>query len=92
MCVCVGYLRLVFWLSVATREPFGLGLLEKTGGEKGREDREKQKGTAGEKGITENVNDMEEDWNIENRDVIKKEQKEDRWDNEKKIQRRQGHK
>lgn len=36
LCVCVcgtGYLRLVFWLSMATREPFGLGLLEKTGGE-----------------------------------------------------------
>lgn len=31
---CVYYLRLVFWLSGATREPFGVGLVEKVTEEK----------------------------------------------------------
>lgn len=38
----MGYLRLVFWLSVTTREPFELGLLDKTRGE-GKEKEEDKK-------------------------------------------------
>lgn len=63
LCAFVGYLRLVFWLSMATREPFGLGLLEKAGKRKRQKDK---RGGNEEKDIKEKVNGREEYWSIEN--------------------------
>lgn len=60
--MCVGYLRLVFWLSMATREPFGLGLYEKKN--RGREGKNSEKGKNGEKRMKTIGNDRDEDWSI----------------------------
>lgn len=71
-----GYLRLVFWLSGATREPFELGLLKKTGGHKGGEKKEK-KSEGGEK-VKRHQNTRRRTTRVKNKDGFKKNKQKNR--------------